>query len=85
MTSARLHVHVTPKASRDEIAERRGGELRLKVTAPPEDGKANEAVRKLLAKRLGVAKSSVTVVSGASSRHKVIEIDGVSERDLSSL
>lgn len=85
MPRSRLSVHVTPKSSRDEIVGRRGGELRLRVTAPPEDGKANEAVRKLLAKRLGVPKSAVTVVRGESSRHKVLEVEGVTEEGLSAL
>jgi uncharacterized protein (TIGR00251 family) len=74
-----LHVYVTPKSGRNEISGWRGGELLLKVTAPPEDGKANAAVCKLLAKALGVPKSAVCVTRGETSRHKTVEIVGVDE------
>ncbi len=60
----------------------REGELRVKVTAPPEDGKANSAVCKLLGKRLGVPKSAVRVVRGETARHKQVEIDGIDSRTL---
>jgi uncharacterized protein len=72
---ARLQVRVQPRARRDELAGERDGALLVRVTAPPVDGKANEAVRKLLAKRLGIAPGRVSVVRGASSRDKVVEID----------
>lgn len=77
--SARLPVHITPRSARDEIIGWRGGELSLRVTAPPEGGKANAAACQLLARRLGIAKSAVRVVRGESSRHKQVEIDGISE------
>ncbi len=76
---ATLHVHVTPKAGRDEIAGWRGGELSVRVTAPPEDGKATAAVCKIVAKSLGVAKSSVRVTRGEVSRHKTLEVEGVDD------
>jgi uncharacterized protein len=69
---AQLAVHVTPKAGRDEIVGRRGGELQVRVTVAPEDGKANAAVCALLAKRLRVPKSSVRVARGEASRHKLL-------------
>ena len=69
-----ITVRVTPKASRNAV-EVDGGTIRVRVTAPPEDGKANEAVRKLLAKALGVAKTRLTLVRGATSREKVFRID----------
>jgi uncharacterized protein (TIGR00251 family) len=72
---ARVQVRVQPRARRDELAGERDGALLVRVTAPPVDGKANEAVRKLLAKRLGIAPGRVSVVRGASSRDKVVEID----------
>ncbi len=72
---ARIAVRVTPKASRARIEEE--AELvRVWVTVPPEDGKANAAVRKALAKALGVAPSRLTLVQGAASRDKVFEIAG---------
>jgi uncharacterized protein (TIGR00251 family) len=73
----RIAVRVQPRAARDEIAGERDGALLVRVTAPPVDGKANDAVCKLLAKRLGVARSRVAVVRGASSRDKLIEMEGV--------
>ena len=69
-----IAVRVTPKASRNAV-ERAGDTIRIRVTAPPEDGKANAAVQKLLAKALGVAKSRLTLVRGASSRDKVFRLD----------
>jgi hypothetical protein len=53
--------------------------LSVRVTAPPEDGKANAAVCKLVAKTLGVPKSAVRVVRGESARHKMLEIDGMGQ------
>ncbi|PKQ38831.1 MAG: YggU family protein [Actinobacteria bacterium HGW-Actinobacteria-1] len=74
-----LHVHATPKSNRDEIAGWRGGELSVRVTAPPEDGKANAAVCKVIAKALGVPKSAVSVTRGEASRHKTVEVEGVEQ------
>lgn len=69
-----IDVRVTPKASRDRIERVEGG-LKVWVTAPPADGKANEAVRKLLAKALGVAKTRLTLVRGETSREKRFRLD----------
>ena len=69
-----IAVRVTPKASRNAVEQTADG-LRALVTAVPEDGKANKAVIKLLAHGLGVAKSRLTLVRGASSRDKVFRID----------
>jgi uncharacterized protein (TIGR00251 family) len=76
-----LRVRVTPKASRDEIlgpagAGEDGGALQLRVRAAPEDGKANLAVAQLIAKWLGVPKSSVELRSGGRSRIKTFCIEG---------
>ena len=70
-----------PKGGRDAIdgwADEAGGKRRLKVrvAAPPEDGKANDALIRLIAKALGVAKSKVKIVSGQTSRMKLIEAEG---------
>jgi uncharacterized protein (TIGR00251 family) len=73
----RVAVRVQPRATRDEISGERDGALVVRVTAPPVEGKANEAVRTLLAKRLGVARGRVKVVRGASSRDKLVEVEGV--------
>ena len=71
---ARIAVRVTPKASRTALIEAEAG-LRAYVTVVPENGKANKAVIKLLAQALGVAKSRVVLVAGATSRDKVFRID----------
>jgi len=79
---AMLAVYVTPKAPRDQIAGWRGTELGVRVTAAPEDGRATAAVCALVAKAVGVPKSSVSVVRGAVARHKLLEIEGVTEDEL---
>jgi uncharacterized protein len=82
---ATIAVHVTPKASRDEIVGWKGAELSVRVTTAPEGGKANAAVCKVLGAALGVPKSSVRVVRGEVSRHKLLSVDGVDEEELRSL
>ena len=79
---ARIAVRVQPRAARDEIAGERGGALLVRVTAPPVNGKANDAVCRLLAKRLGVAGGRVAVVRGASGRDKIVEVEGVGDEAL---
>ncbi|EIE52828.1 hypothetical protein AL036_15390 [Salipiger aestuarii] len=69
-----LALRVTPKASRNAIRAEDDGTLRVFVTAVPEDGKANAAVHKLLARALGVPKSRLTLVRGATSRDKLFRI-----------
>lgn len=68
-----LTVRVTPKASRDRIT-REGDDIRVYTTTVPEDGKANAAVTKLLAKALGLPKSDLTLVRGQTSRDKSFRI-----------
>jgi len=82
MRSARIAVHVTPRAGRDEVAGWKGNELWVRVNAAPEGGNANAAVCRLLAKSLGVPKSSVSVTRGGASRHKQVEVEGVSDAEL---
>ncbi|MER5170998.1 DUF167 domain-containing protein [Thioclava sp. GXIMD2076] len=73
-SGAEVDLRVTPKASRNAIVLAEDG-LRAYVTTVPEDGKANAAVTKLLAKSLGVAKSRLTLVRGQTSRQKVFRLD----------
>lgn len=77
----RAALRVTPKAARNAVTgladTADGGKaLKVSVTTVPEDGKANEAVIKLLAKAWGVAKTSISVVSGATDRNKILRIAG---------
>lgn len=69
-----IALRVTPKASRNAIVVAEDG-LRAYVTVAPEDGKANAAVAKLLAKALGVAKTRLTLVRGQTARDKVFRLD----------
>lgn len=78
----RIAVHVTPKSGRDEVVGWRGGELSVRVTAAPEDGKANAAVCELLACALGRPKRAVRVVRGESARHKQLEVESVTPDDI---
>jgi uncharacterized protein len=80
-----LRVHVQPGAGRTAVMGRHGDALKVKVGAPPEGGRANEAVLGLLATTLGVPAASVTLESGASSRAKRVRIAGVSSADLERL
>jgi uncharacterized protein len=75
--SARLHLRVSPRSSRTVVAGRHGNGWKLRVAAPPEDGRANEAVIELLAERLRLPSRSVTLVSGHRGRDKVVLLQGL--------
>jgi uncharacterized protein len=72
-----LEVHVQPRSGRAAVVGRHSAALKLRVTAPPVDGRANDATRALLARTLGVKDGAVSLVSGASSRTKRVRIDGI--------
>lgn len=78
-------VRLTPRASRDGIEGEHAGALKVRVTAPPVEDRANEALRKLLATRLGVAISAVAIVSGAKSRTKRVSVSGVTKDRVAAL
>lgn len=82
---ATLKVKVTPKARKEGIEGYKGDELVIKVTEPPEKGRANERVIKLLAKKLQIAPSRIRLLRGETSRHKLFCIEGVSQKDLEQL
>lgn len=79
---ATIAVRLSPRGSRDELIGMRDGVLVAKVTAPPVDGRANEALCKLIAKRVCVAPSRVSVVRGKKSRDKLIRVSGMSPEAL---
>ena len=81
-TSAQIEVRVQPRAKRNAIEAVAGGPVKAYVTAPPEGGKANQAVVALLAKTLGLAKGRVTIVQGHRGRNKRVRIDGLTEEDV---
>ena len=72
-----LRVRVQPRASRDALAGEREGALVVRLTAPPVEGAANEALSRFLGKALGVAPSAVRVVSGTTGRNKVVSVAGL--------
>ena len=76
---ARLEVHLRPRSHRDELIGMRDGVLQVRVTAAPVDGKANRALCRLIAKRVGVGPSRVSVVRGEKSREKLIRVDGIEQ------
>ena len=79
---ADIAVRLTPRAARAQIAPAPGGGFVARVTAPPVDGRANEALRRLVAKRAGVAPSRVSVVKGEKARDKVVRVEGLDEAEL---
>lgn len=77
----RLRLRVVPGAARSEIVGPHGEGWKLRVAAPAERGRANDAVRDLLATALGVPRDAVTIVAGGASRDKVVEIVGLTDDD----
>jgi uncharacterized protein (TIGR00251 family) len=73
-----LAVKIQPRASRNEIGEPLGDELKIKVTAPPVESSANEALVELLAETLGCPRHRIELVRGGRSRHKILKICGFS-------
>jgi uncharacterized protein len=78
-------VRVTPRASRDAIEGEHQGALKVRLTAPPVDDRANEALRRLLAERLNVPVSAVRIVAGEKSRTKRVAVSGVMRAQIASL
>jgi uncharacterized protein (TIGR00251 family) len=76
---ALIQVRVTPRSAQDAIMGWRDGVLSVRLRAPPAEGQANDALRRLLADRLGVALRDIELVSGASSRTKRLRIRGLSD------
>ena len=77
-----LSVKLQPRASANEIGEALGNELRIKVTAPPVDAAANEALLKLLAQQLHCPRNRVDLVRGHTSRHKTVKLYGLIAEDV---
>ena len=83
MTSpSRISIYVQPRAAKTMIAGMHDGCVKVRLAAPSVDGAANAALIELVAERLGLAKSRVHIVSGQTSRRKVVEADGVSAEQL---
>lgn len=84
MKIARLPVKVVPGSSKNCIAGWLGDALRVRVMAPPERGKANAAVEKIIAEALGLPNDAVNIVTGTTSPRKIVEIAGLPEPEIRS-
>lgn len=82
MKGSRLEIKAIPNAPRSEVVGWLGDALKVKVHAPPVEGKANEALCAFLAETLGLPKRSVTMVQGTASRRKLVQIAGRSLEEL---
>lgn len=80
----KLRIKVVPSSSKDAIAEWLDDTLKVRVRAPPEKGKANASVEKLIGKTLGLPRGHVRIVSGKTSGRKMVEIAGMSEAEVRS-
>lgn len=83
--SARLRLRVIPGASRSEVVGRHGEAWKLRVTAPAESGKANDAVVDLLATTLEIPRARIEIVSGRGSRDKTVVVEGLAAADVGAL
>jgi hypothetical protein len=72
-----LAIKLQPRASKNEIGEALGDELKIKVTAPPVDSAANQALVELLAEKLGCSRGAIQIIRGNTSRHKTIQVSGL--------
>jgi uncharacterized protein (TIGR00251 family) len=81
---ARVPVKVHPRAKRTRLNGRFGDAWKLDLAAPPVDGKANDECVRFFAELAGVPRSRVRIVSGATGRLKVVEIEGIAQEDLNS-
>ncbi|MEX2106239.1 MAG: DUF167 domain-containing protein [Solirubrobacterales bacterium] len=77
MADSKIDVRLRPRGHKNELMGVEDGVLQARVSAPPVDGKANAALCKLIAKRVGVAPSRVSVVRGEKSREKLVQVEGV--------
>jgi uncharacterized protein (TIGR00251 family) len=77
----RVTVRVIPRAPKNQVGGVRDGKLLVRVTAPPVDSAANDAVVALLAAHFGLPKRAVRIVSGERSRNKIVDIDGAVPQD----
>ena len=82
MEACEIAVRLQPRARGDEIVGEREGRLVVRVTAPPAEGRANEALCRLIARRARVGRRSVSVQSGARTREKRVRVEGISLAEL---
>ncbi len=73
----RLHLFIQPKSSKNEIVGPHNGELKIKITAPPIDGRANEGLIEFLSDHFNIPKRSISLVKGETGRHKTVDLQGI--------
>ena len=83
--SATLSVRIQPRSSKNSFTRMEDGTLKIRLTAPPVDGAANEALVKFLSETLSVSRSSVEIVTGHTSREKRVKITGMDEDEVNRL
>jgi uncharacterized protein len=81
MECGRIEIRLKPRAKNDRVTVTGAGSADIAVTSPPVDEKANEHLVKLLAKRLGVSKSAVTLLRGGHSKNKVVAVEGINTEE----
>lgn len=77
-----LDIHVQPRAKRSEIVGWHGDAVKVRITAPPVDGAANEELTRVLAAAIGIPRSAVSLLGGVTGRRKRLAIDGMSREDV---
>jgi len=76
-----LLIKVIPNSSRNEVVGLENGELKIKINAVPEDGKANKELLRFLSKKVGISKTCFDLLAGETSRHKRVQVCGIAESD----
>jgi uncharacterized protein (TIGR00251 family) len=77
-----LKIHLHPRASRDEICGLYGDALKVRITAPPLEGKANKALKRFIAKKLNLSSLQVEIIAGERSREKILKLSGVTQENI---
>ena len=83
--TATFAVKVVPRASKNQIVGKESGAIKIRLNAPPVEGKANEALVKFLAETLGVRRAQIEIVTGHASRHKIVRVRGVTANQIENL
>lgn len=77
-----LEIQVQPRSSRNQVVGEQDGRLKIKLTAPPVEGEANQALVNFLSRLLGLPKKNINLLKGESSRHKLVAVNGISPEEL---
>lgn len=75
----RVHLFIQPKSSKNEVVGPHNGEIKIKITAPPIDGRANEGLIEFLSDYFDIPKRNVLLVKGETGRHKTVDLIGIEE------